>query len=99
MQYGDTTKYIKELMELKNLLDLSAECTSEKTTITRPAIQITTPKNFLNLYFVFRKNHVRNRTQGIVQQSNSMTLVIDVYWYALTTAKPERNKDNQIILT
>lgn len=69
----------------KYLLALSAECTSEKITITRPAMQITTPTNFLNLYFVFKKNQVNNRTHGIDQQSSSMTLVMDVYWYAFTT--------------
>lgn len=59
---------------------LSSAWTSEKITKTTPAKQTSAPIIFLNLYFVFKKSQVRNITHGIVQQSNSMTLVIDVYW-------------------
>ena len=61
-------------------------------TITIPAIQIDAPVNFLILYFVFKKNRVKIMTHGIVKQSSSMTLVIDVYWYAFTTENVIRIK-------
>ena len=62
-----------------NLPALSPACTSEKTTVARPAIQTTTPVIFLYLYFVFKKTHVRSITDGIDQQSSNITLVIAVY--------------------
>lgn len=67
------------------LRERSDACTSEKITSTMPAIQIKTPVIFLNRYFVFKKNRVRIMTHGIDQQSRSITLVNDVYWYAFTT--------------
>lgn len=48
-------------------------------------MQIAAPVNLLILYFVFKKNRVKIMTHGIVKQSSSMTLVMDVYWYAFTT--------------
>lgn len=53
--------------------------TSENTTRIRPAMQTTTPVIFMNLYFVFKKIHVRSMTHGMDQQSRSITLVSDVY--------------------
>lgn len=58
---------------------LSPACTSENTTKTSPVMQIAMPANFLNLYFVLRNIQVRNMTEGIDQQSRSMTLVNGVY--------------------
>lgn len=48
-------------------------------------MQTTTPVIFLNRYFVFKKIHVRSMTDGMDQQSSSITLVSEVYWYASTT--------------
>lgn len=50
-------------------------------------MQINTPLIFINLYFVLRKTQVKTKTQGIAQQSSSMILVMDVFWYAFTTVK------------
>jgi hypothetical protein len=61
------------------LLARAEACTSENIPNTIPAIQIPTPMNFLNPYFVFKKSQVRRMTHGIAQQSRSITLVRDVY--------------------
>jgi len=53
--------------------------TSDNTTRTKPAMQTTKPMIFLNLYFVFKKIHVKSMTHGMDQQSSSITLVSDVY--------------------
>lgn len=82
-----TRKEDTRKMKFKQLLDRSDACTSENITNTRPATHIATPTYFLNLYFVFKKNHVRSITHGMDQQSSSITLVKDVYWYAFTTAR------------
>lgn len=77
---------ISQICRSKELPDRSPAWTSEKITITRPATHTITPAIFLNLYFVFKNIKVRSMTDGIDQQSSSITLVIDVYWYAFTTA-------------
>ncbi|OAY67189.1 Myricetin O-methyltransferase [Ananas comosus] len=60
---------------------------SEKSTKTRPATQVPAPKNCPREYLVPIAIQVRIMTHGIVQQSSNATLVIDEYWYALTTAR------------
>jgi hypothetical protein len=69
----------KLMNQLTPLPARSPAWTSEKTTMTTPTLQITTPLIFINLYFVFRKTQVKTKTQGMAQQSSSMTLVIDVF--------------------
>ena len=73
------------------LLARSEAWTSENTTSIRPTTQTPMPRNFLNPYFVFRNTQVRTMTHGIDQQSNSITLVKDVYWYDFTTAQANKN--------
>lgn len=60
---------------------------SERSTRPRPATQIAAPTNCKMEYFVPRKIHVRMIDHAMVQQSSIVTLVIDVNWYALLTAK------------
>lgn len=62
-----------------SLLARSEAWTSENTTNMSPATQTPTPMNFLSPYLVFKNIHVRIITQGIDQQSKSITLVKDVY--------------------
>lgn len=60
---------------------------SEKSTRQRPATQTVAPRNCVDEYLVLKKYQVRIIANAIVQQSNNVTLVIDVNAYALLTAK------------
>lgn len=59
---------------------------SDRSTKPRPRIHNAAPNNCNSEYRVPRNTQVRTRTHAIVQQSRSVTLVIDEYWYALLTA-------------
>lgn len=59
---------------------------SERITKPRPPIHTAAPKNCHKEYRVPRTSHVRTITHAIVQQSSIVTLVIEVYTYALVTA-------------
>lgn len=51
-----------------------------------PSIQMPAPNNFNGEYRVPSNNRVRINAHAIVQPSSSVTLVIDVNWYALFAA-------------
>jgi hypothetical protein len=79
--------------------DPSSACTSERSTSTNPSTQQQTPTIWPRTYCVLKRNHVKSKTQGMVQQSKSITLVIDVYRYALVAVVKENKRQVTYLLT
>lgn len=59
---------------------------SESSSKPRPSTQRDAPNNCHREYRVPRNTHVKTIAHAIVQHSNRVTLVIDVYWKPLLTA-------------